>query len=134
MRSLRRLFRPVLALLLLAASGPSWACARACDGGAVSLACVSLCQRSQALLSHNGKLATLGADRCEVRVSAAPSATLTAAFELAAPAPAFGLATAAMPAAPVAPAFAAAATRGPPSFASVLLSTTPRTNAPPFFV
>lgn len=131
---LRRFFRPLLALALLAASVPSWACVRTCDGGSVSLGCVQLCQQSQALFSHNGKRATLGQDRCEVQVSAAPSATLTGAFELAAPAPAFVLSAPASPQAPSAPAFAAAATRGPPSFASVLLSKTPRTNAPPFFV
>lgn len=131
---LRRFFRPLLALALLAASGPSWACARACDGKAVSLACVQLCRQSQELLSQHGKLATLGAGLCEVQASAAPDATLSAAFELAAPAVTLALVAPIAAPALVAPAIAAAATRGPPSFASVLLSTTPRTNAPPFFV
>lgn len=128
---IRRFFRPLLALALLAASVPSWACVRACDGKAVSLACVSLCKQSQELLSQHGKLATLGGGLCEVQAKAAPDATLSAAFELAAPAPVFSLAAPVSAPAPAAPAFAAAVTRGPPSFASVLLSCTPRTNAPP---
>jgi hypothetical protein len=130
---LRRFFRPLLALALLAASVPSWACVRTCDGKAVSLACVQLCQQSQELLSQHGKLATLGAGLCEVQASSAPDATLTAAFELAAPAVTIAAVAPSAAPAPVAPAFAAAATRGPPSFASVLLSKTPSTHAPPFF-
>jgi hypothetical protein len=133
MKTLRRFFRPLLALSLLAASVPSWACARSCDGKAVTLACVQVCEQSQALLSQHGKLATLGQDRCEVRVSAAPDATLSAAPELGAPALAYSL-----PAPVIAPALSiqprvVSATRGPPAFASVLLIETPRNTAPPFF-
>jgi len=131
MKTLRKLLRPLLALSLLAASAPSWACARSCDGRAVSLACVQVCEQSQALLSQGGKLATLGQDRCEVRVSAAPEATLSAAPELAAPASLFVLPAPALAAAPAALPRVAAATRGPPAFASVLLTETPRSNAPP---
>lgn len=131
MRTLRKLFKPLLALLLSASAVPSWACVRACDGRTSSLSCVKLCARSGALLSESGRLPLLGAMACSVAgVDAAPALSAQA-FALSAP----GFAATMVDAvcgAPVAQApGAAAATRGPPPPHSYLSSQHPFANGPP---
>lgn len=134
MRIFRKLFKPLLAALLLAAATPTWACLRVCKDAAVGLSCVRLCARSQALLSHEGQLPVLGGGSggsCVIQASPQAPAIVSAAFELNAPLlhalPALTLSTAAL-----SPALTTGAvTRGPPALHDYLSSQHPYANGPP---
>jgi hypothetical protein len=133
MRPFRSPFAKVIVALLFGVSAvPSWACARDCRGSSSeSLACVKLCAHSRALLTQDGKLASVGEMACSVAgVDAAPALS-SAGFELRAPSPAATLAPVTVESLPAIPALAPAQTRGPPLPHAYLSSQHPFANGPP---
>jgi hypothetical protein len=131
MKTLRKLFKPMLALAVLASAVPSWACVRACDGNSSSLACVKACAVSDALLSDDGQSPLLSAKACAVASFDATPVLSVEAFKLSAPVAA-AFAVEAVSGVPVLDAVVAdATTRGPPSASSYLSSRHPFANGPP---
>lgn len=134
MKTMRTYLHATLALLLALSSIPAWACARTCSPATgSSLVCVKLCARSQALLTQDGKLDSLGAQACGIQTQAAPTAFSIAAFELPQPDGAHAaLVTEVQVILPLAGA-AVQAGRAPPSAPDFLSSYHPQANAPPSF-
>ena len=131
MKIFRKLFKPLLAALLLLAATPTWACLRVCKDAVVSLSCVRLCAHSEALLSHDGQLPVLGSSSCVISTAPQVPAIVSAAFEL--PAPQLHALPALTQSAPM-PLLTLAmspSTRGPPAPNDYLSSQHPYANGPP---
>lgn len=127
--------RPLFALALAFSTLPAWSMQMACARrGPASLACVRLCAHSAALLTQDGKLASLGHGDCSVRSQ--PSDDSLTAERAQAPQSVDALFCALAPAPVVTNAAPGASLclRGPPSPSLFLWCQHPSANAPPSFV
>jgi len=134
MKNYRTYLRPLIALVLALASTPAWACYKACSPNAgADLACVRLCARSQALLTQDGKLDSVGAQACGIQVSTEDAMLSVAPFELAQPEA--GLAAAQVVATLDLPTVCIPVLMGrsPPRPSQLISSYHPQANAPPSF-